>query len=110
MHAELYELLKQVARAGDWIHYGDVAPVVGVDLTQADERNRLSELLGDVSRHEYAAGRPLLSVVVVLKDASPRPGPGFFKLARELAVHNDSDDVRFFATHLRAVHEEWSRD
>jgi hypothetical protein len=50
----------------------------------------MDQLLGEISADEDAAGRPLLSAVVVRSDPQkPMPGPGFFELAKELRSMTD---------------------
>jgi hypothetical protein len=41
-------------------------------------------MLDDISREEDAAGRGMLSVIVVHRVGDKRPGPGFFTLAKKL--------------------------
>jgi hypothetical protein len=47
-------------------------------------------MLGEISL-EGAAGRGMLSVIVVHKDGDMQPGPGFFELAEEL--DRDTSDI-----------------
>ena len=50
----------------------------------------MDQMLGVISADEHAAGRPLLSAVVVRSDPQqPMPGPGFFELAKELGSMTD---------------------
>src|SRR5216117_1036645 len=58
------------------------AKIKAVHLEAHDQR--LFPLLGEVSSEEYAAGRGMLSVVVVHKSGDMQPGPGFFELAKQL--------------------------
>lgn len=48
------------------------------------EGNAFHHMLDDISREEDAAGRGMLSVIVVHKEGDKRPGSGFFKLAKKL--------------------------
>ncbi|HWT03244.1 MAG TPA: hypothetical protein VN256_23530 [Pyrinomonadaceae bacterium] len=41
-------------------------------------------MLDEISREEDDAGRGMLSVIVVHKEGDMMPGPGFFKLAKQL--------------------------
>ena len=63
-------------------------------------------ILRAISTAEHAAGRPLLSVVVVGAKTG-RPGKGFFKLAQRLGRYDGAADRAFFAQELRRVHEHW---
>jgi len=40
-------------------------------------------MLGEISQEEDAAGRGMLSVIVVHKVGDMQPGPGFFQLAKK---------------------------
>ena len=51
-------------------------------------------LLDEISQDEDAADRGMLSVVVIHQGGDMRPGPGFFKLARELG--KDGHDLEAF--------------
>lgn len=48
-------------------------------------------LLGGIPLADDAAGRGMLSVIVVLKSGDMRSGPGFFELASELG--RDTSDI-----------------
>jgi hypothetical protein len=53
---------------------------------------RLFHLLGEISREEDAAGRGMLTVIVVHKHGDQRPGFGFFELAEELGRDTSDND------------------
>ncbi len=108
-HTKLHEYLKQVAREGRTVTYGDAAPIAGLRLERESERNKLFELLGEISEHEFREGRPMLSALVV-SSGNARPGAGFFKLAKQLGLYhgkNDSDADSFFTAEVRRVHQCW---
>jgi len=70
-------------KGNETIAYSDlVSQVQSLDLQARDER--LNHLLGEISRAEAAAGRGMLSVLVVHKHGDMQPGPGFFELAKQL--------------------------
>lgn len=110
LHEGLYESLQQAARARCRMTYGMLAPLLGLDLERTADRNRLSRLLGDISRHEHAQQRPLLSVLVFQR-VSGLPGVGFFRLARELGrlAGPDTAEARraFAAEELAEVYDLW---
>jgi hypothetical protein len=56
---------------------------------------------------ENAAGRGMLSVVVVHKHGDMRPGPGFFVLGQVLG-YDTKDLEKFWIDQLKKVHEFWS--
>ncbi len=74
------------------------------------DRDALSRQLDNISTEEHAAGRPLLSAVVVHQDAGVLtvPGGGFFTLSRRLGLlrgRAGANDLFYFVAELRRVHE-----
>lgn len=69
----------------------------------APESYALHDLIGDVARSEDAAGRGILSVLVVHKHGDKMPGQGFFKLAAELGRDAD-DQVKLWSDELHLVY------
>jgi len=107
MHEQIYARLQVVARAQRTITYSEIAPLAGLDMERQEDRDRIAAILDEISRHEHAEGRPLLSAVVVHK-GDGTPGDGFFKMARSVEVMQASDDrVTFFARELGRVHDAW---
>lgn len=98
------ELVKTAARRGV-LTYGELADRVGLPIRTYPDRRALCELLGGISRSEHERGRPLLSVVVVLK-RTQRAGGGFFRMARGLGKLF-ADDAHFFAEELKAAWDYW---
>ena len=99
------ELLR-VARAQEITSYSVIAPVAGINLDTDAGRAVLARLLGEISTAEHAAGRPLLSAVVVLK-GSDVPGRGFFTLARDLGRFAGGDDMKFWVEEVKRVWDYW---
>ncbi|GJQ27019.1 MAG: hypothetical protein HBSAPP02_20510 [Phycisphaerae bacterium] len=108
MNAQLYERLKKVAIAQDVIAYGDLAPMFGLDMSQAKDRAEIGRLVGAISEFEHANGRPLLSAVVISKEHN-RPGDGFFTLARTLGLLGSQSEDIFWTGELARVHAYWKR-
>ena len=109
MHEQIYERLQAVARDQRTVHYSEIAPLAGLDMERPEDRNRIAAILDEISRHEHANGRPLLSAVVVHK-GDGTPGDGFFKMARSVgAMHPGEDRVAFFAHELSRVHDAWQQ-
>lgn len=107
MHEAIYERLKQVARQRDTITYSEIAPMADLDMAVPQDRNRIAEILDEISRHEHAAARPLLSAVVVHKE-DRSPGQGFLTMARSVgAMSPGVDEVTFFVAELNCVFEAW---
>ncbi|MBL7119246.1 MAG: hypothetical protein ISS53_01020 [Dehalococcoidia bacterium] len=110
MHQAVYETLKQVARSGGLICYGEVAPLAGVNLNSGRGRREMGCLLAEVCQNEAKEGRPLLGSVVVRKDTRV-PGEGYFRGAQRLGKfqgHSDEDRRAFWLQELERVHAYWS--
>jgi len=106
MHQAIYEQLKSVAQQGNVTTYSDIAPLANLDMGNQADRNKIGEILGEISTFEHEHKRPLLSVIVIHRDNN-MPGQGFFNLARELGIYKGSDDFLFFVNELRRVHDYW---
>jgi len=102
----LYNRLTEVARLGRTIGRDEVAGLLGLDLASPADRKDLIRILDNISYKENAAGRPLLSAVVVLPEIG-YPGKAFFLLARELGLNHFGDDRSYYYYELRQVHEYW---
>lgn len=99
---EAREVLSEVARTRDLIAYVDL--VKRISAVRYHQRSpELHELLGEISKEEHAAGRALLSAVVVTRDTK-RPGAGFFQLAKELG-RTVADEKTFWSDELERVYE-----
>jgi hypothetical protein len=68
---------------------------------------RLFYLLGQISTEEDAAGRGMLSALVVKKDRG-LPGTGFFELAHDLG-HDTKDILTFWINEVNKVFAAWNR-
>jgi Protein of unknown function DUF262 len=89
------------------ITYSELARQVGMDLGDDAQRHALSVFLGEISRNEAAAGRPMLSSLVVQYEGGT-PGSGFFALGRELGQVREGEDVDLFAfRQMRATWTYW---
>lgn len=62
------------------------------------------QMLDEISREEDAAGRGMLSVIVVHKAGDMMPGPGFFTLGKKLG-RDTSDREKCWADELRRVYD-----
>ncbi|MCL5111112.1 MAG: hypothetical protein M1401_20030 [Chloroflexi bacterium] len=99
----------ETARNQSLVNYGEIAPLAGLDLDSQEDRNTLGRLLGEISTFEHSQRRPMLSAVVVYLDANA-PGPGFYKLARELGLlagHDPVSELEFYIRELRSVYATW---
>ena len=78
-------------------------------MSLADDRNRIAEILDEISLLEHEQGRPLLSVVVVQIETG-RPGKGFYKLATNLRLFSgksDIDEMEFFIATVKSAYATW---
>ena len=107
MHEATYEELKHVARRESYTTYSKIAPLAGLDMDSQADRNRIAEILGEISTHEHSLGRPLPSAVVVLAEEG-KPGQGFFTLARQLGLYGGGDDLKFWLDEIKRVHQCWT--
>jgi hypothetical protein len=96
--------LVEVARQQRTVYYKDVAQQFK-DRRLDHKSEAMVDLLGEISAEEHAAGRPLLSAVVVRNDPElPIPGRGFFRLARNLgSMSKTADKVVFWKAELQRV-------
>lgn len=98
---ELLQLLRDVARRQSTITYSNLAAKV-TRFPLAPESYALHDLLGEIARSEDAAGRGMLSVLVVHK-RDGMPGQGFFKLAAELG-RDAADPMKLWSEELKLVY------
>jgi len=107
-HQAVYERLVQAARAREFVHYGPLAKLLGIDMDNPHFAAQVGRVLGEISEDEVAAGRPMISAIVVSRDTM-LPGHGFFKLGQELdRVEPGEDEMAFAIRQIRRVHEYWS--
>lgn len=86
----LRRFLVAKARARSVVPYSSVVSEIGPIHFDANS-SAFHRMLDEVSAEEDAAGRGLLTVVVVHKHDDMRPGPGFFDLAK--ARGRDTADI-----------------
>jgi hypothetical protein len=103
---EVRDLLVQRAKVRGMIPYSELAGKIQSMSFEAHDQ-RLFHLLGEISSEESAAGRGMLSVIVVHKVGDMQPGPGFFDLAGRLG-RDTSDILRCWVEELKKVHAVWS--
>jgi hypothetical protein len=107
-HQAVYERLVQAARARGFVHYGELAKMLGIDMDNPHFGALVGKVLGQISEDEVAAGRPMISAMVVSRD-DMLPGKGFFKLGQELhQVDPGEDEIAFAIRQIRRVHEYWA--
>lgn len=104
--------LVETAEEQTTIFYSDLGALIGLDMSQPDQRAELSDLLERINIAEHEEGRPMLSAVAVLKDGM-RPGQGFFEIAHWIGVYDANKDPgvqeRFFIAELKRVYAYWAK-
>lgn len=103
---EAKDILSARAKVRGMIPYSDLAAKISSVHLEAHDQ-RLFHLLGELSEVEDAAGRGMLSVIVVHKSGDMQPGPGFFELAKQLG-RDTSDILKCWIEELKKVHAYWS--
>ena len=58
--------------------------MLGLDFSIGSDRDLIGEWLGEISLHEYNNGRPLLSSLIVHKEADREQGDGYYKLCEDI--------------------------
>lgn len=102
-------------RSDNTISYQELSDSCGLGLVMRDSefaRAEIGRILGEISRFEHEAGRPLLSSLVVSKGISYQ-GDGFYKLCEELGFgpwKKLRDDIAFEMGQMNAAMEFWSDD
>jgi hypothetical protein len=102
----LQDRLQKIARQGGTAYYSDIAPLLGIDTGDPYFGVRIGRILDEVNHAEHAAGRPLLSAIVIAKETG-MPGEGFFTCARDLRRYTGRDDLAYWVEELRRVHDYW---
>lgn len=112
MHKGIYNRLLEHARAGRLTTYSDIAPLAELSMSNDVDRDRISELLGEILRHEVAHGRPFLTAIVVHRGNDNSPGEGFFAIASELGPFTASRDalarLEFWVRQVQEVNAYWA--
>ena len=103
---EMRSILVERARARGMIPYSDLVRRV-TSIYLEPNSYALAAMLGEISSAEDAAGRGMLSVIVVHKEGDMQPGPGFFDLAKQLG-RDTSDILKCWIEELKQVHRYWS--
>lgn len=108
MKNKIRDMLVKAARNGKVVTYTEVGNPVGLFMSDPSHRDKMSDILCEISTEEYNMGRPLLSAVVVYLERNSIPGSGFFKLAKKLGKQQlDEDDDIFYSKELKRVFDMW---
>lgn len=103
---EATSVLIDIARRKGRIAYSELAPQISAISLEAHDP-RMFHLLGEISSEEDAAGRGMLTAIVVHKSGDMQPGPGFFELAKSLGK-DTSDILVCWINEFNHVHDYWA--
>lgn len=103
---EAREALIARAKVRGMMPYSELVKYIGSFCFDAYDQ-RLFHLLGELSVEEDAAGRGMLSAIVVHKTGDMEPGPGFFELAARLG-RKTSDKTKCWVEEIKRVYAHWS--
>lgn len=108
----LYGKLVELAKKSSLITYGDIAPLIDLDMAVEADRDEIAKRLGAIVLYEHAGGRPMLTALVVHKGGDNNPGEGFFSAAEEIGIFNGSRQeicrLTFWVNQVTLVHNHWS--
>lgn len=105
---EARQIMIARAKVRGMIPYSDLVRQISSISLEAHD-SRLFHFLGEIASEEDAAGRGMLTVLVVHKTGDMQPGPGFFELAQQLG-RDTSDILKCWVDELHRVHKYWSPD
>jgi hypothetical protein len=98
-------VLEQVAARRGMIAYSELLNKL-TTIAIAPFGLPMSEMLGEISEEEDAAGRGLLTVLVVHKSGDMEPGVGFYELAEKLG-RDTSDRMKLWVSYHRLEGFRW---
>jgi hypothetical protein len=104
-----YSMLIDAARYRGVLTYKGIALATGLPASGNAMGDAVGRLLAEISSNEVDQERPMLGALVVEK-ATGVPGPGFFKLARnlkKLQSESKSDEHKFWKDERDRVYAEW---
>ena len=102
---EAKEIISTHARVKDVIAYSDLAAQI-TSINFEPQTMPFFHFLGEISVEEDAAGRGLMTALVVHKAGDYKPGPGFFELAKEHG-RDVSDLDRCWTQEVARVYSAW---
>lgn len=70
LNERLHNRLVEAARAQQTVTYSELEPMLKLDMGNPNDRRRIAELLGEISRGEVAHGPPMSSSGVLDKDGA----------------------------------------
>ncbi|KAF1702443.1 hypothetical protein CSC66_11170 [Pseudoxanthomonas kaohsiungensis] len=110
--AILYETLLELAKAKKLASYSEVAPLIGLDMAQPQDRDEIARKLGDIVFFEHDNDRPMLTALVVHQGGDNNPGEGFFSAAEKIGLFKATRDpikrLIFWQSQVALVHSHWA--
>jgi hypothetical protein len=104
---EVRAVLIECAKTKDIISYIELTgQITAIQLEP--QSFALRTMLREISAEENAAGRGMLTALVVYNSGDMQPGPGFFDLADKLGKNTD-DILRCWIKELNRVYAYWSK-
>lgn len=104
---QVREVLIERAKAGDIVSYSELTRnIIAIQLEP--QSFALTIMLREIATEEHAAGRGMLTALVVYNSGDMQPGPGFFDLAGRIGK-NTNDILRCWIKELKRVHGYWSK-
>lgn len=106
MHQDVYQKLKELARAKKTTNYTAIGQMIGLDMKNPADRNKISEILDEINHYEHQHDHPMISAIVIRQDIN-MPGEGFFKCSHDLGKFQGEDKLVFWVHELCRVHKYW---
>jgi len=110
LKGEVRGALINKAKTRGIITYGELTnqiTTMSFDFEDPSHRDLIGQVLGEITEEEAAAGRGLLSSIVVHKHNDMEPGAGFFGLAEHLG-YDTKDKTTCWAKAIKEVHKIWA--
>lgn len=101
----LRSVLWEAARKKEQLTYSDGVAAIREYIVFDPHDSAFHHMLGQISVEEDAAGRGMLSALIVHKYGDGQPGPGFYDLAERLG-RNTGDKVRCWVEEVTRLFEE----
>ncbi|WP_159095304.1 MULTISPECIES: hypothetical protein [unclassified Stenotrophomonas maltophilia group] len=108
----LYEMPVKLAIDGSLAIYGDVAPLIELDMALDADHEETARRLEDIVIYVHAQGRSMLTVLVVHKGGGNNPGEGLFSAAEKIRFligsRRDVERIIYWVNQVTLVHNQWS--
>jgi len=115
MNEVVLNKLIELAKKKRTITYQELSDQCNLGLVMTDSefvRAEIGRILGEISRHEHLAKRPLLRSLVIAKYSSEQ-GDGFYKLCEELGYgswRKLKKDITFDSMQMNRCFDYWGKN